>query len=53
MTDDADTGRSDSRAAHAEHPSMHDRARFILFWAWMVLIFGGLAVMITLPLAGR
>jgi hypothetical protein len=23
------------------------------FWSWMVIIVGGLAVMITLPLAGR
>jgi hypothetical protein len=26
--------------------------RFV-FWTWMVLIFGGLAVMIALPLLGR
>jgi len=25
----------------------------IVFWTWMVLIFGGLAVMIALPLLGR
>jgi hypothetical protein len=25
----------------------------IMFWTWMILITGGLAVMIVLPLAGR
>jgi hypothetical protein len=25
----------------------------VVFWTWMVLIFGGLAVMIVLPLLGR
>jgi hypothetical protein len=25
----------------------------IMFWTWMVLIVGGLAVMIALPLLGR
>ena len=25
----------------------------IMFWTWMILIAGGLAVMIALPLAGR
>lgn len=53
MSDDTDTGPRATRAAHADHARMGDRAPFTLFWAWMVLIFGGLAVMITLPLAGR
>lgn len=25
----------------------------VMFWTWFVLIFGGLAVMIALPLLGR
>jgi hypothetical protein len=25
----------------------------VVFWTWLVLIFGGLAVMIVLPLTGR
>jgi hypothetical protein len=25
----------------------------IMFWTWMILIAGGLAVMIVLPLTGR
>jgi hypothetical protein len=53
MTDDIDSGRLDTRAAHADPPRVQDRARLVLFWVWMVLIFGGLAVMVTLPLAGR
>ena len=29
------------------------RGEAVVFWTWMVLIAGGLAVMIALPLLGR
>jgi hypothetical protein len=47
--------RLGARAAHAERVAMRisDRGRLVLFWIWTVLIFGGLSVMIALPLAGR
>jgi hypothetical protein len=27
--------------------------RLFVFWTWMTIIFGGLAVMIIIPLTGR
>ncbi|MGF6821805.1 hypothetical protein M2317_000691 [Microbacterium sp. ZKA21] len=35
-------------ADHIEHASMRTA-----FWAWTVIIVGGLAIMICLPLVGR
>jgi len=47
--------RLGARAVRAERIAIRvsDRGRLVLFWIWLVLIFGGLAVMIVLPLAGR
>lgn len=44
----ADMSDTKSDETVEDTPGMH-----FAFWSWTVIVFGGLAVMIILPLAGR